>query len=1468
MIECEHRDCAEEETNERHEQQHHQIENCDRNNALTKSTIYPTSDKINRNSDRNRLNATPNDKNNNNSSNSNCSCSNDSSDPNCACKSQNIVNGCRRDGDEKTNATSACCPVINCDGGTTNLCDTTHDADASDERVNAADKLCANSNRVVANGKPRALPRQSIVVNGAKSNSVENRPKPILSNGSLVATDKGESRQSQFISKKSVSFDTSNDSVNKFISGDVIIDKENPFKRLNAQKRAEFFSQPKITALICDDEFVSTADVLKESKYVKTYIKNPDEFFVYDPTLKERLLREEARERADKQKERNLTPKKVSRISRLTHERLKELKNKYSPPPLYGQSKIRSALLGNGTVKSSLAHVHVTTPVAVNGHHVNGGTDTIKSAKVQPNKKKIDRSRYPELSQIKVRVGTDLEGSFFNPKEVALNVKKFDARIKKAQFGSQDDLDEITDLTSTFTPNGRDEPAVDLDENDHASSIVASHVVESTPVPADSLPIESKSDENSRTHTFTNTVNSKEFQDYLKQKGLTLLPDTNGKKVRNGGRSNGEIALRIIEPGDDHTVNEMDTKKTTKKSSVLQRLFPNGIFSSRRKTTPKEATPEPKRLGGGDDTRFSVAKRLVLHRQSLPPQSTSSTVATPTATTRAHLTPAGPNAIDYDDRSSSISSALTNAENDDPETPPKPVAAERRTKSNHDSCSDFEASKSLSGIRYIDSSSNSTIVACDTDAKQKPQPRLRHTSGRSSVPVMISSVGDRFDKMRSCSSSVTPQSKHRKEAPLTFENKTPDIRDGIVKPRVYRPQLIGGQRYVDPAALSASPKLSSISTPIVGKRTVDRPTALMMPKKLSENGKLEARKRMPPKLPERKAAPVTGQPTASSLHRARTPTLNESSGGPKSTSTPNGDSDAPKNRGASSDFYFHPRNPNVSPIARPTEPVADRKAAAKSDRTAPDPWSERQLYSQPLLVYTNAEPMQNVYERVPVQKADANGSMGVAAPLYAKVEKRAPGPSSGANFVRQTPMRQSLDQNSLQRRQFIPAPQPMEPTIFVRNSPQRNTITGAYSPQLMMRMPGAPYSLLMTQQPQQLLLQQQQPPRAQSVLDEMISGRTAVPGYMPNVVLRRKPAHALTREEIMNQVTEFCRKSMNRTPTKFMAGSNEQMLSKTSSEVSPISYTSMDSKTSPSIASSRSAKIAPQVPLRVQSLQSTGGGGGDKIVDHPIYEPIFKRGSTHSETTTAMMLASASSPTHNKRVSFAQKRQQQMQQRTCSETDSAFVSDENTPSNGHYQVPKRYVVMDSENVTPTHVMKFQTAAAIAAKQSPLAIHAAHHTPYGYIPYRDGTNAPPCSPQIFFQPTLLQPNVPSQKLHRVSADGRTTPILLQPQQQPVHQTSPIPSSLPQTKSSGGRIVVLDNVEQFYRPIAASAGSASNRLRLVPRTAAYPFVGKQINYVRSGNQIIPYECNTTNDERTPSGRLQCDGKFFIVLFFAFK
>lgn len=1235
--------------------------------------------------------------------------------------------------------------------------DATNDCDSGESNSSGKE------NRLI--DKPKPAKRHNISLAKVKSESVEKsngeQLKPILSNST------SDSRTANYSNKKSVSFDTSNDNVTKFITGDVIIDKENPFKRLNALKRADFFTNSSVSAVqLPKEEFVTKEDVLNESKFVKTYIKNPDEYFVYDPTLKQRLLAEEARERFEKLKDRQSPPKKGSRISRLTHERLKELKNKYSPPPLYTQSKIRNVI--SGGLKSSLTNGEIPSQLPI----ANGD---LKKKK----KSSIDRSKYPELSQIKVKVGTDLEGSFFNPKEVALNAKKFDARIKKAQFGSQDDLDEITDLTSTFVPLGQEGLSNDilLYDNDDDEEIDTSKSIDNS--------IRNSSDD--KTNSFSNTVNSKEFQAYLKKKGLTLLPSAFTSKTVENQSKKDNITLRIIEPGD---IDEMDGKKTVKKSSVLQRLFPNGIFSSRRKTTPKEAEPEPKKLGANDDTRLSLMrKRLVLHRQSLPPQSNTT------------LNGTIPNGVSIDDGSSSISSALTNAENESsPASKPTPV--ERKTKLTNGSNSDLETpSKNLSGIRYIDSSSNSTIVAIENAAiandlakQQKPTPRSRNLSGRSSVPVM--NVSERLEKMRANTNSVTPQSsvRLRKETPLSFENKTPDVKDGVVKPRVQRAQLpisqtkqLPGHRYID--AVTIEPKLNGSI-----KKIIDRPT-LIIPKKNTEIKTEPIRKRTPPKLPERKTSTITT--TTSNRNSVKTPDgLNETLG-PKNTSTPISETVPLSRNRLAQNFYFHQRNPNISPIPKSHE----SSPPLKPNELDPITWAkvrelkeqaDRQLYSQPLLVYTdgNCQPIsindlkrQNIYERLPIQQQEQHQQCTANVPVYAKVDKRTP--QIAAQFIRNAPQRQSLDQIRIQQNfntQSIPE------QYFIRNSQQRSTVTGVcHPPNVVLHQHPISNNLLITHQ------QMQHPPRAQSVLDDMITGGTPQ-SRQTNVILRRKPAQTLSREEIMQQVTDFCRKSMNRTPTKHYAASDQmpyvshQRHLQTSSDVSPISYASMDSKTSPSIASSRSsAKIAPQVPQRVQSLVQPM----DKV-DNPIYETIFKRGSLQSNASeTAMIIASASSPTHNKRVSFSTgQRRQFPTKKAASETDSAFVSDENTPNNGHYQVPpRRYIVMDADKVTPTHVMKIQAGHPLVLQH-----------PYAFVQYRDGTQAPPCSPQIYYQ-----------------AVGNQL----------------VPQSV---RHSDGQIVVLENGEQLYRPITPIIGKQND-------ATGYSGPPKHINFVRSGNQIVPYECNDT-------------------------
>lgn len=1339
--------------------------------------------------------------------------------------------------------------------------------------------------------------------------TVNFQPKPILSNGTSSALASSAAPKSSSTTKKSVSFDTNDDSVKKFISGDVIVDQENPFKRANALKRAEFFSYttangvpsfPKPLTPVDKEEFVSTEDVLKESKFVRTYIKHPDEYFVYDPSLKQRLLQEEALERAARLRESRLSPpKKSSRISRLTHERLKELKNKYSPPPLYGQNKIR-----NGNASKLL----------------NGSVSGADFRITKINKKKLlDRSKYPELSQIKVKIGTDLEESLFNPKEVALNARKFDVRIKNTQFGSQDDLDEITDITSAI--NGDALEALELDESDgkvievRKLNCIAT-TYNSTPQPSD----------DKTTNSFTNTVNSKEFQEYLKGKGLSLLPEQ--KSIKNSNlKSNGylDTPLRIIEPYDLSCV--MENKKP-KKPSVLQRLFPSGIFSSRRKTTPKEITPEPRKLGNSSDASNVGTKRLVLQRPS-------GTISLSAGAVDRIVKP-----IISDDRSSSISSALTNAENEDYSaynSTPKPKPLERKHQysegKNTWRLANDDNIRCDSGIRYIDSSSNSTIVANENlggQVKLKPVPKARQHSGRSSVPIV--SLSERMDKIRLSSNSVTPQPRFRKEQPIAFENKSPEARDGIVKPKVYRPQIpISNLKSLPGRIIDGQEKSDSLKK--ISKKVMENGNVYgQVSSRSSSAERGDVKRRNIPKAPERTTKSLNTrdvvdqgrqsgipQRTTQNRNSVKTPDNLIDASGPKSTSTPIVEGAQPQfvvaNNKAGGDFYFHEKTLNLSPI-----PCLDQTNNQKKVELDAYSWAklrelkektDRQLYARPLVVYTEqpytqtvqsqnvyGRPVENrhinIYEPLPLQNG-ANPQQ-----LYAKVEKKIPVlQKNQTNLIRNSPQRQSLDSSKLQQR-FTNAqtnyqqPSPVhQQQLFIRNSPQRNTVNGPFrgidqnglNPQYVQSQQTTPVRIPISNN----LLIQQQPPRCQSVLDEMITGNTYGTAnsrshqYPPNVVRRRKPSEPLTREEIMNQVTEFCRKSMNKTPTKHFQNSTDQItvihkdiVSKSSSEISPISYASMDSKTSPSIASSRSsAKIAPQVPQRIQSLRPQ-----QRSSETPIYEAILKRNSMQSCNSDVF-----DSPTiMNKHVTFDRRN---LHPRASSETDSAIVSDENTPNTCHYQVPRNFIVMSSEQVTPTHVLKYSMPAIqVSNKQSepiyairqPMQhsrgrqltpVYAQPNGTYAYVRLPNGNNGTPMgSSQIYYPNHVMAKSqvLPTHRVH-VTADGRSTPLILHAMPSPrvsstssnsaVHQNpsqlnqQPIKTPLTTNFDSNntGRIVVLDNVEQLYRPIIInnntnnnSSNNETNQNHQHPQQTANI---KQINYVKSGNQIVPYECESTSD-----------------------
>ncbi|XP_055326242.1 uncharacterized protein LOC129579985 isoform X8 [Sitodiplosis mosellana] len=1153
--------------------------------------------------------------------------------------------------------------------------------------------------------------------------------------------------------KKAVSLDKINEKVKKFISGEIIVDKENPFKKLNAKRRADFFSstptnlqRPKVTFAakeIPKDEYITKEDVLKESKYVKTYIKHPDEYFVYDPTIKERLLKEDREEQAAQNRDRISPPKKVNgtRISKSTQERLRELKNRYSPSNLnYNQPKIKTYL--------------------TNGHTNGYANGSVTSKLPTAHNQKVDRSKYPDLSQIKVKTGTDLEGSFFNPKEVAINAKKFDARIKNTQFGSQDDLDEIADLTSDFDANGLDDIDTTIEEK-----------------PKEKVEVKEES--------LTNTINSKEFQKYLAEKGLTLEPQ-----------------LRIIENKPKMSTStiqsEIDAKKA-RKPSVLQRLFPNGFFSSRRRTTPKDSTPAPIKIQANEpkkEGRLSSARRLVLHRQSMP------------ANCDAYVAKSNLKTVNVlSGSTSSISSTLTNVENSE-------YLESYRANCNKtlkSKSSDTETTRSLSGLRYIDSSSNSTIVTCDKNknpdqqSQAKPIPRPRqHINGRSSVPL-----SQQMHPVIYKSSKETPTQLQKVKV---LENRD---RDSGVKARVRAKLPISNLR------------------PLVNHGKSDQ-----VEEKRVNGFSSEPKRRLPSKLPERlNKVPANAPASKRNLcetsfdvqitrNDAKTPdTVNESKA-PKSTSTPIVEGAPPKfvldaQKAHRNENVSLEQTLNLSPILQPNDasleqqPRVDIDAATWAKMQELRNNADRQFYAQPLLVqaHMNSQPMayspriieqqhrhqqqqqqlQPIYDRLPTHN---NMVAAQPQPLYAKVDKK-PAVPINAQFIRNTPYRQSLDQikmHAVAQQQNVNPTIIYEQPVFIRNSPQRNTISGIYRGNTMQRIspqiPQTPIKILQAQQPQ----------RPQSVLDEMMTGRHAQSTPSPSVQLRRNP---LSRGEIMNQVIEFCRKSMSRTPTKFFGGaSNEQMATVhkdvTSSEVSPISYTSVTpSKTSPSIASSRSGKIGPQVPLRKQSLQQQHQQqqqqqkqqqrqklNMDQIDQHQIYERIPKLNTQQSP---------------------------------------ALVNDENKPMNGiigHYAVPpKRYIVVDSERLTPVHVKQYQQMnGSHASLTQPVHIQSKNYgcanqdlNAYEYVNVRYSDSNPSLGNNLLqiYHPSAIAPK--QQHANQV-VDRRFTPIMLPtiPQHQQINGNGNavevhLPPGYTKTKviPKHGRIVMLNNVEQMYRPIALPA-----------------------------------------------------------------
>ncbi|EDW52827.1 GM12978 [Drosophila sechellia] len=311
--------------------------------------------------------------------------------------------------------------------------------------------------------------------------------------------------------KKSVSFNPNDEEIRKFTTGEPIVDQKNPFRNGNIAntrekktpppvptKRSTLSVRKTVTQQLRErerererekereqqknesntrkskinrsqpptDDFVTTEEVLKQSKYVKTYIKNPDAYFVYDPTVLARLRLEELKETTGKLPKRKQTVKETRTGKQARHQNQNPNQNQKAQ--------------------------QLTKPP-------------------QLTFKKCSKPNYPELANLKIRTGTNSDpesSALFNPAEVTKNARKFDERVKKLQITSDDDLDDIDG------PLTKSESSVELAASSSVPQSPDKPVAMSAP---GDLPSPSPG-------TFTNTISSDEFQAYLDSKGLALMP--------------------------------------------------------------------------------------------------------------------------------------------------------------------------------------------------------------------------------------------------------------------------------------------------------------------------------------------------------------------------------------------------------------------------------------------------------------------------------------------------------------------------------------------------------------------------------------------------------------------------------------------------------------------------------------------------------------------------------------------------------------------------------------------------------------------------------------------------------------------------------------------------------------------------------------------------------------------------------
>jgi hypothetical protein len=332
---------------------------------------------------------------------------------------------------------------------------------------------------------------------------------------------------------------------------------------------------------------------------------------------------------------------------------------------------------------------------------------------------------------------------------------------------------------------------------------------------------------------------------------------------------------------------------------------------------------------------------------------------------------------------------------------------------------------------------------------------------------------------------------------------------------------------------------------------------------------------------------------------------------------------------------------------------------------------------------------------------------------------------------------------------------------FVRNSPQRSTISDLYTNRLQ-KVPTRETPTYQEELPGYVnyRMNLRQPERSQSVLDGMTCAKYSDVQLRHqngngSVTMRRPESGTLDKKQIMQKIYEYYRKSVNNTPVPFQ--DNNLRTKSQSTDTSPVSYASVNTT---------STATLPKVPPH-------------GVPNDAIYTTVSKRGARPQYSQNRL------SYTNSDKTDASSNRQ-----KTISESDSVFLPEETQP-----RQPVRYFVLDSHQITPGDVIRLQSQSLklvpvqMAQQQVPKqggdpnriydSVYGANVAQYGQIkPPRAYPPANQQTPQnqvkmiqrpasamgyLYQQPLYLRQQPPT-------SNGRSTPLILQQVPVMIHQTS--------------------------------------------------------------------------------------------------